>query len=182
MSNLIFSSCFSQAPLLRMCLGLAFVGVTGAAHAAPPGEGSVVLNPAILLTIQPLRSDAEWLLPYRLKTAVALTCLADPAPTRSGFSKIPQLLPAVEPKKEAIEVPSAYWQSANGGDHFSLKRFLSIQFKGEQGNVTFRPRSVLIETEQFKITLRSQSVSIDGEQVKVLLQPQAVSVLWATAF
>jgi len=182
MSNLIFSSCFSRAPLLRMCLGLAFVGVTSAAHAAPLGEGSVVLNPAILLTIQPLRSDAEWLLPYRLKTDVALSCLADPAPASPRFSKIPQLLPAVEPKKEAIEAPNAYWQAANGDDRFSLKRFLSVQFKGEQTNVTFRPRSVSIETEQFKITLRSQSVSIDGEQVKVLLQPQSVSLSWGTAF
>ena len=182
MSNLISSSCFNQAILLRICLGLAFVGVTGAAHAAPPGERSVVLNPAILLTIQPLRSDADWLLPYRLKTNVALTCLADPAPIGSVSSKTPRLLPVVEPKKETIEAPNSYWQAANGGDHFSLRRLLSVKFVSEQASVTLQPRSILIETERLKITLRSQSVSIDGEQVKVLLQPQSVSVLWGTTF
>src|SRR5450759_5087943 len=88
---------------MHLCLGFVFVGLAVAAHTAQSEEGSFAPNPDIL-TIQLVRSDADWLLPYpyRLNTNVALTRFEDSAPAGSGFSNTPRLFLVAEPKKEAV--------------------------------------------------------------------------------
>src|SRR5450756_114361 len=112
MSSLIPGSCFIQEAM-HLCFGFVFVGLALAAHTAHSEEGSFAPNPDIL-TIQLVRSDADWLLPYRLNTNVALTRSGDSAPAGSGFSNTPRLFLVAEPKKEAV------WSTTVSYTHLTL--------------------------------------------------------------
>jgi len=84
MLSSISGSCFFQAAMLRMCFGLVFVGLAVAAHTARSEESSLASDLEIL-TIQPVRPDADWLRPCRVSMSFALTRSMDSAPI--GASK-----------------------------------------------------------------------------------------------
>lgn len=135
--SLISGSCFIQAAMLRMCFGLVFVGLAVVAHTAQSEEGSFAPDLDIL-TIQPVRSVADWLLPDRLNTNVALTRSADTASVWSGFSNTPRLHLVAEPKKEAVWSTDARWQVTPDSDRVSLSTLLRFESKGER--IEIRPR------------------------------------------
>src|ERR1039458_8938441 len=120
MSGLIPDSCFIQGAM-HLCFGFVFVGLAVAAHTAQSEEGSFAPNPDIL-TVQLVRSDADWLLPYpyRLHTHVALTRSEDPPPAGSGFSNTPRLFLVAEPKKEAVWSTNARGQITSDSGRASL--------------------------------------------------------------
>lgn len=136
MSSLISSSCLIQVAMLRMCFGLIFVGLAVTAHTAQSEDGSFAPDLDIL-TIQPVHSDAGWLLPYRLKVNIALTRPDDTA-IGSGLSNTPQLHLIDEPKKETVWLTDARWQGTPNRDHVSLSPILRFESKGEM--IEIRPR------------------------------------------
>ena len=140
MSSLIPDSCFIQEAM-HLCLGFVFVGLAFAAHTAQSEEGSFAPSPDIL-TIQLVRSDADWLLPYRLNMNVALTRSEDSAPAGSGFSNTPRLFLVAEPKKEAVWSTSARRQITSDSGRASLSPLPHDESKGEPPEVNPQRRSV----------------------------------------
>ena len=118
--------------------GFVFVGLAVAAHTAQSEEGSFAPNPDIL-TIQLVRSDADWLLPYRLNTNVALTRSEDSAPAGSGFSNTPRLFLVAEPKKEAVWSTNARGQITSDSGRASLSPLL-LCFESKQERLEIKPR------------------------------------------
>jgi hypothetical protein len=137
MSSLIPGSCFIQEAM-HLCFGFVFVGLALAAHTAHSEEGSFAPNPDIL-TIQLVRSDADWLLPYRLNTNVALTRSGDSAPAGSGFSNTPRLFLVAEPKKEAVWSTNARRQITSDSGCSSLSPLL-LCFESKQERLEIKPR------------------------------------------
>lgn len=137
MFNSISNSCFFQANMLRLCFGLIFVGLAVTAHTAQPDEGSFAPNLEIL-TIQPARSDADWLLPYRISMDIAPTRSMDTAPIWSGLTHTPRLHSIANPKKETAWLTNARWQIAPDNDHVSLSPLL--RFESEEERVEIKPR------------------------------------------
>ena len=174
MSSLISGSCFIQTATLRICFGLLFII---AAHSAQSAKGSFAPDMDIL-SIQSVRPNADWLYPYQFSARVVLTRSPDSAPVGLDFGTPPQLTSVAKPQPETVHV----WQQAYDGDHVSLPRLLLIEFKGEQVNVAFRPKSILFDGGNFKVTFRHQSASIEGKQFKVMLQPHSALMLWSKAF
>lgn len=174
MSNLISGSCFIQTAALRICFGLLFVI---AAHSAQSAKGSFAPDMDIL-SIQSVRSNADWLYPYQFSAGVALTRSPDSAPIGLVLGSPPQLASIAKPQPEAVHV----WQQAYDGDHVSLPRFLRIELEGEQVNIAFRPKSILFDGGNFKVTFRHQSALIEGKHFKVMLQPHSALMLWSKAF
>jgi len=137
MPNLISGSCFIQAAMLRMCLWMVFIGIAVEAHTAQSAQNSFAPDLEIL-TIQPLRSGAGWLLPYRLNASVVLTRSADTVPAGPGFSSTPRWPLVAEPKKEAVWPTNAGWQIASSNDRASLSPLLRLESKG--GRIEIKPR------------------------------------------
>lgn len=131
MFNSISGSCSIQAVMLRMCFGLVFVGLAVAAHTAQSEESSFASDLEIL-TIQPVRSYAGWLLPYRISMNIALTRSADTAPAGSGLIHTPRLHPVANPKKETAWPTNARWQIARDSDRVSLSPLLRFESVGER--------------------------------------------------
>ena len=140
MSSLIPGSCFTQEAM-HLCFGFVFVGLAVAAHTAHSEEGSFAPNLDIL-TIQLVRSDADWLLPYRLNTNVALTRSEDSAPAGSGFSNTLRLFLVAEPKKEAVWSTNARRQITPDSGCSSLSPLL-LCFQSKQE--TLAPNRPLTE-------------------------------------
>jgi hypothetical protein len=140
MSSLIPGSCFIQEAM-HLCFGFVFVGLAVAAHTAQSEEGSFAPNPDIL-TIQLVRSDADWLLAYRLNTNVALTRSEDSAPAGSGFSNTPRLFLVAEPKKEAVWSTNARRQITPDSGLASLSPLPHDESKGEPPEVNPQRHSV----------------------------------------
>lgn len=138
MSSLIPVSCFNQTTMLHICLGFVFVGLAVAAHAAQSEEGSFAPNLDILTT-QLVRSDADWLLPYRLNTNVALTRSEDSAPAGSGFSNTPRSFLVTKPKEEAIWLTNARRQITSDSDCSSLSP-LQLCFESKEERLEIKPR------------------------------------------
>lgn len=143
MSSLISGSCLIQAALLRMCFGLVFVGLAVAVQAAQSEEGYFAPDLDIL-TIQPLRSDAGWLLPYQFNTSVVLIRSEDSAPVGSGFSNTPRLHLVAEPKRETLWPTSARWQITSDSDRISLLPLLRFESKGERIEIKPRRHSIWV--------------------------------------
>ena len=144
MSTLISGSSFIQAAMLRMCFGLVFIGLAVASHTVQSKEGSFAPDLDIL-TIQPVRADADWLLPYRLNTSIALGRSADTAPVGSVFSNTPRLYLVAEPKKESVWSTDARWQVAPDSEQVSLSPVLRFESKGERIEIKPRRRSIWFE-------------------------------------
>lgn len=143
MSNFI-SGFFIQVAMFRICFGLAFVGLAVAAHTAQSEESSFAPDLDIL-TIQPVRSDADSLLPYRLNMNIALTRSVDTAPIGSGFSNnAPRLHLIAEPKKEAAWSTAARWQVTHDSDSISLSPLLRFESKGERFEIKPQRHSVWV--------------------------------------
>ena len=184
MPNLISGFCFIRTTTICMCYGLVFVGLAVAAHTAQSEENFFAPDLDIL-SVQLAHSDASWRLPYRINTNVVLARPADTSPTGSGFSNTPRFQLIAEPKKEAIWPINANRQQTYDSGRILLPRLLSVEFKGERANITFRPRSVSIEGERLKVTFRPQSALIEGERLgmlKIMLQPHTASVAWGNTF
>lgn len=167
MSNLISDSRFIQAVALRMCVGFAFIGSAVTAHAAQSEEGLFAPDLEVL-SIQPARSGADWLLPYQFGASVVLARSPDTAtaPIGSGFGSAAQSSPAVKPQQATAREINSRWPQTYDGERVALPQLLRVEFKVEQFKVSFRPQSALIEGEQFKIRL----------------QPHSAMMLWGKAF
>lgn len=126
-----------QAVMLRMCFGLVFVGLSVAAHTAQSEESSLTPNVDIL-TIQPMRSGADRLFPYRLNMNIALTSSANAAPVGSVSSNTPQLHIVAEQKKEALWSTSSRWQITPDNERISLSPVL--RFESKENRVEIKPR------------------------------------------
>lgn len=177
MSSLICGSCFIQTSTLRICFGLAFVM---AAHPAQSEEGSFAPDLDIL-PIQSVRSGADWLHPYQFSASVVLTRSPGTAPIGLGFGSTPQLSFVTKPQPETVHAINGHFQQAYDGDRVSLPFPLHIEFKVEQVNIAFRPKSVLFERESLKITFRRQSALIEDKRFKIMLQPHSALMLWSKA-
>ncbi|MDD5300350.1 MAG: hypothetical protein PHD65_07630 [Gallionella sp.] len=137
MSNFISGSGFIQAAMLRICVGLIFVGLAVAAHTAQSEESPFA--PGLdILTIQPVRASADRLLPYHLNASITLTRSAEAAPAGSGFGNTPQFHIVAEPKKEAVWSTNARWQIAPDSDRISLSPVL--RFESKEGRFEIKPR------------------------------------------
>lgn len=176
-SGITSGSCFIRAATLHLCVGVAFVGLAVMAHTAQSTED--FFTPELeLMTIQPVRSGAEWLLPYQLYANVALTRLTDTAPELSGFdNKV-----VAEPKKAAIWPTLTGRQEPTDNDRISLRHLLRVDLKDELTNLTFSLRSVSINGDKFKVTFQSRSALIEREQLGIMLQPHSASLLWKQPF
>lgn len=137
MSSSISGSCFFQAAMLRMYFGLVFVGLVVAANTAQ-SEGSSLASDLEILTIQPVRSDADWLRPYRISMSLALTHSMDRAPIGAGLSHTPRLHPVANPKKEIAWPTNARWQIAHDSGRVSLSPLLRFESAGER--IEVKPR------------------------------------------
>lgn len=137
MSSSISGSCFFQAAMLRMCFGLVFVGLAVAAHTAQSEESSLASDLEIL-TIQPVRLDADWLRPYRISMNIALARSMDSAPIGSGLSHTPRLHPVANPKEETAWPTNVRWQIAHDSDRISLSPLLRFESAGER--IEVKPR------------------------------------------
>lgn len=167
--------------MLRLCLGVVFVGSVAVTQAAEFEEGFFVpgLN---LLTTQFAPPDTDFLSPYQFSASVVLTHPSDTASIGLGLGSTFQLPSIAKPQQETTPAINARWHQTYDDDPVSLQRFLSVELKGEQTNIILRPHSVSIEGERLKITFRPQSALIEGERFNILLQPHAVSMLWSKAF
>ena len=143
MSNLISGFCFIRVATLRICYGLAFIGLTVAAHTVRADEGSLTPNLDIL-TIQRVRSGADWLLSYRLSTNVALTRSSDTVRVRPRFSSVPKLHFVAELKKESVGATDLRWQIVPNSDRVSLSPLLRFESKGERLEIKPRRTSVSV--------------------------------------
>jgi len=181
MSSLISGSCFIKAATLRICCGLVFVGLSMAACTAQSEEASLASDLDIL-TIQPAHSGGNFLPPYQFSASVVLARFPDTTSTELESGGAPQLFSAAKPQQETAHTINTPWPQAYDGNRVSLPRLLRVEFKGDLANITFKPRTVLIEGEQVKLTLRPQSALIEKKQLKVMLQPHSVSMLWGKAF
>ncbi len=179
MYSLISDYRFIQALKLRVCSALMFVGLTVAAQAAQSEENSAASDLDIW-TVQPMRTDADPLLPYQFGASVALTRSPDAIPAGLGAISPSPSFPVTGLQPE--RVAQAYPQQANDGERVSLKRLLRVEVTVEQVSIAFRPQSVLFEREGLKVTFRPRSALIEGEQFKAMLQPHSASLLWCKAF
>jgi hypothetical protein len=136
-------SCFIRAVMLRMCFGLVFVGMAVATHTAQSEENPFAPELEIL-TIQPVRASADWLLPYRLDTNIALIRPTDATSVGSGSSNTPRLHIVAEPKKEAAWSTKAHWQIAPNNSNASLSPILRFESKGERFEIKPRRHSVWV--------------------------------------
>lgn len=143
MSGLISDSRFIQAAMLRMCFWLIFVGLAVAAHTAQSEEGFFAPDLDIL-TIQPVRSGNDWLIPYRFDTNFALTRHEDVASVGTGLSNTPRLHIVAEPKKEAAWSTNPRWRIASDSEHASLSPTLRFESKGERVEIKPRRHSIWV--------------------------------------
>lgn len=137
MSNLISSSHIVQAGMLCMCVGLMFIGLAVAGHKAWAGE-SLFARDLDILTIQPVRSDAGRLFPYRFNAEVMLALSAEAAPVGTVFGHTPRLHIVVKPKQEVIWPANGGWQIAPDSDRVSLSPVL--RFESEGARVEIKPQ------------------------------------------
>jgi len=128
MYSLILSYRFTQATMLRMCFWLVFAGFAATAHTAQSEEGAFSTDLEIL-TIQPVRSGIEGLLPYRLDVNFTLIRSKDSAPVGSST---PRLYLVAEPKKEAGWTTNSRWKVASESDHVLVSPILRFESKGER--------------------------------------------------
>jgi len=167
--------------MLRLSLGFVLFWLVVAAQAAEFDEDFFVseLN---LLTTRLVHSSADFLPLYQLSASVVLTSPSDTAPFGLGFGNVSHVPSVAKPQQETIMAENTRWQQIYDGGRVSLQHLLRVEFKGEQANITLRPRSVSIEGERFRITFRPQSALIEKERLKILFQPHSVSMLWSKAF
>jgi len=148
-----------HAAMLRIGFGLMLVGLEGAAQAAPSDED--FFEPRLnLLTTRFVHTGTDFLPPYQFSASVVLTRSPDTEPVGLGFSNASRLHSVVKSQQEAVQTANLNWQQAYAGGRISLKRLLSVEFKGELANVTFRPRSISIERERLKVMLQQNSASM----------------------
>ena len=176
----ISGSRFIQAFVLRMCFGLIIAGLAVASNTALSEEGSFTPDLAIL-TIQPLHTDSNWLLPYQFSASVVLNRLPSAAPIKFGSGGASPFS-VTKPQQEILRETNLHWQQTYDEDRVSLQRLLRIEFKGERANISFRPRLVSIERDMIKISFQPQSVLIEGRQLKMMLQPHSVFIMRSKAF
>lgn len=137
----ISSSCFIQVVMLRICFWFVFAGFTVAAHTARSEEGSFAPDLDVL-TIQLVRSDADWLLPYRLNTNVALIRSEEISSVGSEFSNTPRLHLVAEQKN--LWSTSARWQIISNSDHTSLSPLLRFESKEERLEIKPQRNSIYV--------------------------------------
>jgi D-alanyl-D-alanine endopeptidase (penicillin-binding protein 7) len=128
MSNFVPDTYFIQKAM-QLFFGLVFLGLALATHTAQSEEGAFARTPDILTT-QPVRSDADWLLPYRFNTTVVLPRSGDSAPTGSVFSYAPRLFLVAEPN-EAVRSANACGKITSDIDRILLSLLLLDESKGE---------------------------------------------------
>jgi hypothetical protein len=133
--------------MLRLGLGLMFVGLIAAAEAAQPDEDYFVTK-LDLITTQFVHSDTGLLPAFRVGASVVLTHQPEALTIKSGSSSASQLSPSARLQPEIIQTSSI------NTDRIALPRFLGVAFKGEQVNLTVRSNSALIEVKQFQIILK----------------------------
>lgn len=143
MSNFISGSGFIQAAMLRICVGLIFVGLAVAAHTAQ-SEESPFAPDLDILTIQPVRANNDRLLPYQFNASITLTRSEDIVPAGSGFGNTPRLHIIAEPKKEAIWSVNSRWQVTPDSDRISLSPVLRFESKGERLEIKPRRNSIWV--------------------------------------
>jgi len=135
---------YSIQKAIQLFFGLIFLGLALAAHTAQSEEGAFARTPDILTT-QPVRSDADWLLPYRLNTNVALPRSGDSAPTGSVFSYAPRLLLVTEPNNEAVRSSNACGKITSDIDRILLSLLLRDESKGELQEIN--PQTLAVQVD-----------------------------------
>lgn len=142
MSNFISGTRFIQAAMLRMCLGAIFVGLAVAAHKAQSEEGSFTRDVDIL-TIRPVYSGAELLLPHRLDMNIALARSEDTV-AGSVSSNTLRLRLIAEPKEKAGWPTNARWKITPDGERTSLLPVFRFESKGERIEIKPRRQSIWV--------------------------------------
>lgn len=138
MTSLISSgSCFIRAAMLRVCFGLLFAGMGVVAQTAQSEENSFAPKLEIL-TIEPVRTENDWLFPYRLDTNITLARPAYTAPVESGSMHTPRLHIIAEPKKETAWATKTNWQISPNSKNASLSPIL--RFGSEKERFEIKPR------------------------------------------
>lgn len=157
--------------MFRLGSGFILFGLVAATQAAQFDEAFFEPELNLLATV-----NSDSMLPYKFSASVVLTQDAVPIEPESGI----QFSSAAKPQQDIVR--TMRWKQTYDGDHFSLSRLLRIEFKREQVNITFLPRSISIEGKQLKVTFRAQSALIEKERLKLLLQPHSATMLWNKAF
>lgn len=134
---------FIQTAMRRICSGLLFAGLVATAHIAQSEENHFAPDLDIL-TIQPVRTDNDRLIPYRLNARLALSRSTDSAPADSKFNNTPRLYLVAASNKDAAWSTNARWQIAPSGDQdrISLSPILRLESKGERFEIKPRRHSI----------------------------------------
>lgn len=128
---------FIQSTMFCMRFCLVFVGLLVAAHAARSEEDFSVSDLDIL-KIQVERSDADWLIPYRIDANVMFTRSKDAGSAGSDFSSEPQIYVVAEPKPETAWATKSHWEITHGSGNTSLSPLLRFESKGVR--IEIKPR------------------------------------------
>lgn len=142
MSNLISHPPLIHATMLRMCFWLMSIGLAVTANKAQSEEGSFATDLDIL-SIQPVRSGAGGLFPYRFKTDVVLARPDNATPAGSGLSNTLRLRLVTKPKEEVVWPANSRWQISNS-DRASLSPVLHFESKGERIEIKPRHHSIWV--------------------------------------
>jgi len=142
MSNLISYPRLIHATMLRMCFWLMSIGLAVMANKAQSEEGSFATDLDIL-SIQPVRSGAGALFPYRFKTDVVLARTDNFTPAGSGLSNTLRLRLVAKPKEEVVWPANSRWQISNS-DRASLSPVLHFESKGERIEIKPRHHSIWV--------------------------------------
>lgn len=156
--------------MFRLYFGLLFVGFAAAAHASEAMGGDVLLSQPDQSSVQIVRSDTDYLSPYRSgDSSVVLNRTANNvALGGSRFGSSSELFSVFKPEKEPALATNARWswsKNESGNRILSLARHKRVEFNGDR----------------FKVTLRQDSASIEAGNLKVALRSGSTSMLWSKA-
>jgi len=119
------------------------IGLAVTANKAQSEEGSFATDLDIL-SIQPVRSGAGGLFPYRFKTDVVFARPDNATPAGSGgLSNTLRLRLVTKPKEEVVWPTNSRWQISNS-DRASLSPVLHFESKGERIEIKPRHHSIWV--------------------------------------
>jgi len=128
--------------IYRMFFNVLIAGLAIVAHTAH-SEEIPLTHDLDILTIQPVRTEANRLFPYRLKTNVVITRATGTAPAASELSYTPRLHLFIETKK-ADRFSDARQQILFETGLASLAPILRFESKGGQVDIKPRRHSVWV--------------------------------------
>lgn len=136
MSGFVSNTHVIHVDMLRICVGLVFIGLTVMTHAAGAAE-NLFARDVDILALQMARSEAGWL-PYRLDASVAFARTEDSPPAKSVFNNTPRLYLVAETKLRAVWPTSARWQIAPDNDSMSLTPVM--RFESKKDRIEIKPQ------------------------------------------